>query len=130
MIDEQMARQECAKLRGVWETLSKITVDLKQRGVNVPPNIYEALRGTNVLTALCKEYPRLKDLVPADIDTYEGFCVACCDTDIVARIKCELRNIEDLLIIWATKELGSGFAMELQEKMRKAWEPVEKPVAV
>jgi hypothetical protein len=54
MIGEQMTRQECARLKAVWETLSKITVDLKQRGANVPPNIYESLRGTNVLTALCR----------------------------------------------------------------------------
>jgi hypothetical protein len=130
MIDEQMARQECVRLRAVWDALSKILIDLKQRGVNVPPDIYKSLRAVNVLTALCKEYPRLKDLVPADIDTYEGFCVACCSTDIVARIKCELRNVGDLLMVWATKELGSGFAVELQEKMSKAWEPFEKPVAV
>jgi hypothetical protein len=130
MIDEQMARQECARLRATWKALSEITVDLKQRGVDVPPDIYKSLRGINALTALCKEHPELKSLVPGDIDTYQGFCVACCDTDIVARLKCELRSVGDWLVFWATKELGNAFAMELQERIRKAWEPVEKPVAV
>lgn len=130
MIDEQTARQECARLRATWDALTKITVDLKQRGVDVPPDIYKSLRGANVLTVLCKDHPELKSLVPADIDTYEGFCVACCDTDIVSRIKCELQNVGDWLVFWATRELGNAFAMELQEKIRKAWQPVEKPAGV
>ena len=82
-----------------------------------------------MLITLCKGHPNLKDLVPADIETYKGFCVACCDTDIVARTRCELRNVEDLLVLWATKELGSKLAIELQEKARKAWDPLE-PVPV
>lgn len=115
MIDERMVRQECAKLGDVWEALSKITTDLKERGVNVPADVYTSLRGTRVLITLCRGHPNLKDLVLADIETYKGFCVACCDTDIVARTRCELRNVEDLLVLWATKELGSKLAIELRE---------------
>jgi hypothetical protein len=128
LISEEKARQECAKLTDVWEALGKTTTELTQRGVKVPPRIYTSLRGTRGLIALCKSHPKLEDLVPGDIDAHEGFCVACCGADVVARIRCELQNIEDLLMMMATKELGNNFAMELQERTRKAWEPVEKPV--
>jgi hypothetical protein len=40
MIDERMVRQECAKLGDVWEALSKIATDLKERGVSVPADVY------------------------------------------------------------------------------------------
>ena len=130
MRSEQRARLECEKLSEVWDALSQVTTELKNRGVNVPPDIYASLRGTKSLITLCKAHPKLEDLVPGDIDAHEGFCVACCGADVVARIKCELRNVGDLLMVWATKELGSGSAMELQEKMSKAWEPFEKPVSV
>jgi len=33
-----------------------------------------------------------------------------------------LRNVEDLLILKAMNELGSDFALRLQEKTMKAWE--------
>jgi len=128
MISEERARQECAKLGDVWEALSKMTADLKERGVNVPPDIYASLRGTKSLITLCKSHPKLEDLVPGEIDAHEGFCVACCGADIVARIKCEMRNIEDLLVIKAVHELGNDYAVKLQQRTRKAWEPLEVPV--
>jgi hypothetical protein len=54
--------------------------------------------------------------------------VACCGADVVARIKCELRNIEDLLVIKATHELGNSYAVKLQQKTMKAWEPLQAPL--
>jgi len=128
MISEERAKQECTKLEEVWEALSKITAELKGKGVNVPPDIYTSLRGTKALITLCKGHPKLEDLVPGDIDAHEGFCVACCGADIVARIKCEMRNIEDLLVIKATHELGSDYAIKLQQKATKAWEPLQAPL--
>jgi hypothetical protein len=129
MISEEKAREECAKLTDVWEALSKITAELRERGVSVPPDIYTSLRGAKDLITLCKSHPKLESLVPGDIDAHEGFCVACCGADIVARIKCELRNIEDLLIIKATHELGSDNAVRLQQRTMKAWKPLEAPLA-
>jgi hypothetical protein len=132
MLSEQRARLECEKLSEVWDALSQVTTELKNRGVNVPPDIYASLRGTKSLITLCKAHPKLEDLVPGDIDTHEGFCVACCGADIVARIKCELRNVEDLIVIKATHEVGSDYAMKLQQRTMKAWQPVkelEMPVA-
>jgi hypothetical protein len=128
MISEDRAKQECTKLEDVWEALSKITVELKEKGVNVPPDIYSSLRGTRSLITLCRQHPKLENLVPGDIDAHEGFCVACCGADVVARIKCELRNIEDLLVIKATHELGNNYAVKLQQKTMKAWEPLQAPL--
>jgi len=127
MLDVERAKQECEKLDHVWEALSNVTAELKSRGVNVAPDIYTSLRGAKALIALCKSYPKLEDLVPADIDMHEGSCVGCCGADIVTRITCELRNIEDLLIIKAMDELGSKHALGLQEKTKRAWEPIETP---
>ncbi|MGB9023001.1 MAG: hypothetical protein WCC94_06140 [Candidatus Bathyarchaeia archaeon] len=128
VINEERAKQECTKLGDVWEALSKITAELKEKGVNLPPDIYTSLRGTRTLITLCKGHPKLADLVPGDIDTHEGFCVACCGADIVSRIKCELRNLEDLLVIKATHELGGDYAVRLQQRTMKAWEPLQAPL--
>jgi hypothetical protein len=128
MISEERAKQECTKLEEVWEALSKITAELNGKGVNVPPDIYNSLRGAKSLITLCKGHPKLEDLVPGDIDAHEGFCVACCGADVVARIKCEMRNIEDLLVIKATHELGNDFAVKLQQRAMRAWEPLQAPL--
>jgi hypothetical protein len=128
MTSQERAKEECTKLGAIWDALSKMTVELKGKGVNVPPDIYTSLRGTKSLITLCKEHPKLEDLVPGDIDTHEGFCVACCGADVVARIKCELRNIEDLLVLKATHELGNDFAVKLQQRTMKAWGPLQAPL--
>ncbi len=129
VISEERAQQECTKLEDVWNALSRTTAELRDRGVDVPRDIYASLRGAKSLITLCKTHPKLEDLVPGDIDAHEGFCVACCGADVVARVRCELRNIEDLLTIKATNELGDAYAMELQRRTKKAWEHLEKPVA-
>lgn len=97
-------------------------MELNSRIVNLPPDIYVSLRGAKALISLCESHPTLADLTVQEVDTHEGFCVSCCGSDIVARIKCELRNVEDLLILKAMNELGSDFALRLQEKTMKAWE--------
>lgn len=125
MLDAETVKQKCEKLDRVWEALSNITAELKSRGVNVSSDIFTSLRCTKALITLCESHPKLEDLMPGDIDTHDGFCVGCCGADITTRITCELRNIEDLLIIKAMDDLGSKYALELQEKTKKAWEPVE-----
>jgi len=131
MLDAQRAKKECEKLDHVWEVLSKVTAELTSRGVNLPSDIYASLRGAKVLISLCESHPKLEDLVAGDVDAHEGYCAGCCGADIVTRIKCELRNIEDLLVIRATNELGSKYALELQERTTKAWQHVAaQPVAV
>jgi hypothetical protein len=121
-IQEEAARNQCAQLEKAWNVLNEATIELNSRIINLPPDIYVSLRGAKDLISLCKSHPKLADLQPREIDAYEGFCVSCCGSDIVARIKCELRNVEDLLILKAMNEVGSEFALRLQEKTMKAWE--------
>lgn len=126
---EHRTRYQCEQLENAWEILNEATVELASRIVNLPPDIYVSLRGAKDLINLCKSHPRLADLTPSDIDSRSGFCVACCGADIVARIKCELRNVEDLLILKAINEVGSEYALRLQEKTMKAWQAT-KPLTV
>lgn len=128
MLDVQKTKQECERLEDVWKVLSDATGWLKSRGVNVPSDIYTSLRGAKVLINLCKTYPKLEDLTPDDVDAHAGYCVGCCGADIVTRVRCELRNIEDLLVITATNEAGSKFALELQEKTKRVWEPAKTAI--
>jgi len=121
-VQEERTRQQCEELEKAWNILNEATAELGSRIVNLPHDIYISLRGAKDLISLCKSHPKLADLTPGHIDSYEGFCVACCGADVVARIKCELRNVEDLLILKAMNELGSNYALKLQEKTMKAWE--------
>ena len=121
-VKDEEARRQCEQLEKAWQVLNDATVELNSRIVNIPPDIYVSLRGAKALISLCESHPTLADLTAKEIDTHEGFCVSCCGSDIVARIKCELRNVEDLLILKAMNELGSDFALRLQEKTMKAWE--------
>jgi hypothetical protein len=112
-----------------WQILNEATMELASRISTLSPDIYVSLRGAKDLIDLCKSHPKLADLTPATIDSHEGYCVACCGSDIVGRIKCELRSVEDLLILKAMNELGSKDALKLQEKTMKAWQWT-KPLTV
>jgi hypothetical protein len=129
METDQRTRQQCEQLETAWTILNDATTELAGKIVALPPDIYISLRGAKDLIGLCKSHPKLADLTPSTIDAREGFCVACCGSDIVGRIKCELRNIEDLLILKAINEVGSSYALKLQEKTMKAWQAT-KPLTV
>jgi len=129
MDTDQSTRQRCEQLEAAWTVLNDATVELAGRIVTLPPDIYVSLRGAKDLISLCKSHQTVTELTPAEIDSHEGFCVACCGSDIVGRIKCELRGVEDLLILKAINEVGSDFALKLQEKTMKAWQAV-KPLTV
>jgi hypothetical protein len=118
---EEKAREQCEELEKAWEVLNEAVKELASQMATLPSEIYVSLRGTKDLISLCKSHPTVADLTPGEIDKYEGFCVACCGSDVVARIKCELRNIEDMLVLKAMNELGSAYALRLQEKMMKSW---------
>ncbi len=128
-LDDHRVRSQCEELETAWQILNEATTELASRIPGVPPDIYVSLRGAKDLIDLCKSHPKLADLTPATIDSREGFCVACCGSDIVARIKCELRSVEDLLILKAMNELGSKDALKLQEKTMQAWQWT-KPLTV
>jgi len=128
-MDDTRTRGQCEQLEVAWQVLNEATVELASRIRTLPPDIYVSLRGAKDLIDLCKSHPKLADLSPATIDSHEGYCVACCGSDIVGRIKCELRSVEDLLILKAVNELGSKDALKLQEKIMKAWQWT-KPLTV
>jgi hypothetical protein len=121
-MDDARTRGQCEQLEVAWQVLNEATVELASRIATLPPDIYVSLRGAKDLIDLCKSHPKVADLTPATIDSHEGYCVACCGSDIVGRIKCELRSVEDLLILKAMNELGSEAALKLQEKTMKAWQ--------
>jgi len=128
-LQEERTRQQCEQLEKAWDILNEATAELGSRIANLPPDIHISLRGAKALISVCKSHPRLTDLTAGDVDKYEGFCAMCCGADIVARIKCELRNVEDRLILKAMNELGSSYALRLQEKTMRAWDAI-KPLAV
>jgi hypothetical protein len=97
-------------------------MELGSHVANLPADIFVSLRSVKSMISLCKSHPTLVDIPPKEIDAFEGFCVSCCGTDIASRIKCELRNVEDLLVLKAMNEVGSDYALRLQQKTMKAWE--------
>jgi hypothetical protein len=122
-------RTQCEQLELAWQVLNDATIELASRVATIPPDIFVSLRGAKELIDLCKSHPQISEVAPAAIDSHEGYCVACCGSDIVARIKCELRSVEDLLVLKAVNELGSKDALKLQEKIMKAWQWT-KPLTV
>ena len=126
---DQRTRSQCEELEIAWNILNDATTELASRIATVPPDVYVSLRGAKDLIDLCKSHPKIADITPATIDSHEGYCVACCGSDIVGRIKCELRSVEDLLILKAMNELGSDDALKLQQKTMKAWQWT-KPLTV
>ena len=127
-LTEEKARYQCDLLEKTWDTLNEIIADLKNRGLSIDAEIYASLRSTKTLITLCKTHPRLSELMPHEIDSYLGFCVGCCGQDVVTRVKCELRNVEDRLIIQAMNELGNEDALKLQQKTVKTWEPFHERI--
>jgi hypothetical protein len=127
-ISEEKARHQCDLLEKTWDTLNEVVADLKNHALSVDPEIYTSLRSTKTLITLCKSHPRLSEIMPQEIDSYLGFCVGCCGQDVVTRVKCELRNVEDRLIIQAMNELGNEYALKLQQRAVKAWEPFHERI--
>jgi hypothetical protein len=127
-ITEEKARHQCDLLQKTWEVLNEIVADLRNHGLTVDAEIYTSLRSTKTLLTLCQTHPRLSEIMPEEINSYLGFCVGCCGQDVVTRAKCELRNIEDRLIIQALNELGNEYALKLQQKAVKGWEPFHERI--
>lgn len=127
-LDESRAKQQCELLQRTLDAISDLSADLKNQGLAVPSDVDTSLRSTKSLLALCQAHQKLSELSPREIDTYLGFCVGCCGQDVVTRIKCELRNVEDHLIIQAMNELGTEPALRLQQRTVKAWEPLRERI--
>ena len=127
-IVEEKARHQCDLLQKTWDTLNEIVADLKNHGLTVDAEIYTSMRSTKTLLTLCQTHPKLNEILPQEIDSYLGFCVGCCGQDVVTRAKCELRNVEDRLIIQAMNELGNDYALKLQQRTVKSWEPFHERI--
>ena len=119
---EERVRLQCEELEKAWEILNEAAMDLGSHVVNLSADVFLSLREVKSMISLCKSHPKLADLTSKEVDTFGGFCVECCGPDIAARIRCELRNIEDVLVLKAMNEVGSDYALRLQQKTMKAWE--------
>jgi len=128
LLNRERTREQCYLLEKTWDTLNEISADLKNRGINVTPEIYTSLRSTKALITQCQTHPNPNELTAREIDSYLGFCVGCCGQNVASRIKCELRNVEDHLIIQAMNEIGQEYALRLQQKTVKAWEPLHERI--
>ena len=127
-LSNERTKEQCYLLEKTWDTLNDISADLKDRGVNVTPEILTSLRSTKTLITQCQASTNPNELTPREIDSHLGFCVGCCGQNVVSRIKCELRNVEDRLIIQAINEIGNEYALRLQQKTVKAWEPLHERI--
>jgi len=128
LTSRDQTKAQCGLLDKTWDTLNEICADLKNHGIDLPPEIYTSLRSTKSLITQCQTHPNPGELTPKEIDAYLGFCVGCCGQDVVSRIKCELRNVEDRVIIQAMNELGNEYALKLQQRTVKAWEPFHERI--
>ena len=128
LLSNERTREQCNLLEKTWDTLNEICVDIENRGVKLGPEIFTSLRSTRGLITQCQSHPNPSELSPREIDQYLGFCVGCCGQDVVSRIKCELRNIEDRVIIQAMNEIGNEYALQLQQRTVKAWEPFHERI--
>lgn len=128
LLNKERTREQCYLLEKTWDAMNEICADLKNRGLNVTPEIYTSLRSTKSLITQCETHPNPNELTAREIDSYLGFCVGCCGQNVASRIKCELRNVEDHLIIQAMNEIGQEYALRLQQKTVKAWEPLHERI--
>jgi bacterioferritin (cytochrome b1) len=126
--NQERAREQCALLENTWGIINEVTADLQNQGLSVAPDVYTSLRTTKSLIDLCRTHSKLADVSPREIDRYLGFCVGCCGQDVVTRVKCELKNVEDRLIIEAMNQRGKDFALRLQQRTVKAWEPLQERI--
>jgi len=128
LLSNERTKEQCYLLEKTWDTMNEISADLKNHGLDLTPEIYTSLRSTKILIDQCQTHPNPRELTPREIESHLGFCVGCCGQDVISRIKCELRNVEDRLIIQAINEIGNEYGLRLQQKTVKAWEPFHERI--
>lgn len=117
----------CRVLDGIWAEINEMLKELINRNVEVPQATRTALDGAKVLINLCRYHPRLNvDLSPSMVDSVQGFCVGCCGADIVARIICELKTAQDLIMIRAVGVMDESFITGWQRKLEGSWAKVSR----
>ena len=128
----------CAALEKVWSVVNDMVSDMTNRGIILPSQVSVALRGAKVLINLCRYHPNVAhDVGPQSLDVVQGMCVSCCGADIVARIECELRSVEDMIVMKAFNTFGAEYAMQWQKRIAQCWKEIgklqiqkEKPVTI
>ena len=110
-------RKEVAQVDRVWSTITEVCTDLLRKGIDVSDAV-STLREIRALINLYDTH------VSPDISILDGGrCItpSCCTSDTGARIRCELRNLEDMVVIRAANMLGMQYATELSNKLMRAW---------
>jgi len=127
MLNKNRGKEVCKVLEKIWKTLSDLLTDLKEKGFE-PPHILEiSMEGAKIMINLCIHHPKLEMITnPKTLDSIQGFCVACCGQDAIARIECELKNIQDLLTIKAFELVGEDYVLRWQNKLKEYWEELSK----
>jgi len=100
-------RKEVAQVDRVWSAITDTCTDLLRKGIDVS----EAVSTLREIRALINLYETHDSPNP------------CCTDETGARIRCELRNLEDMVVIKAANELGMDYATELSNKLMRAWKP-------
>lgn len=124
-MEERYDRMMCEILDRIWELLSRMMIELRGKNIDVPNAVKVSLNGAKILLTLCKHHPRLAfEVSPTMLDSVQGLCVGCCGADIVARIICELKTSQDLIMIKATSVLSEDSIKEWQKRLDELWREV------
>ena len=127
VIETRKGKIICTALEKIWLTINEVVADITKKGVVPAHQVMIAIQGAKVLINLCKFHPNVAhDINPQTLDAVQGFCVTCCGADIVARIECELRKVEDLIVIEAFTKVGEQYALQMQNRIRVSWDEVMK----
>ena len=124
---EKKGKLYCHALEKLWFVVADMIIDMNNREITPPRQATVALEGAKVLINLCKYHPDLSEAIgPQTLDSVQGLCVTCCGADIVARIECELHNIEDIMLVKAVNTLGTEWVLQWQKKISECWEELGK----
>lgn len=98
-------RKEAEEVDRVWSALANTALELMKKGLDVK----DIMASLNSVRTLINLY---------DVHISPN---PCCTGETGARIRCELRNLEDMLVIRAANHLGVEYALQLSEKLSQAW---------
>ena len=103
-------KKDIASFDRIWSALAEATLNLLRKGIDTA-EIISNLR-----------------LVRTLINSYDALSTPSQNSDIVSRIRYDLRNLEDLVVIQAANHLGMSYALDLSDKLTRLWNVKEKKV--
>jgi hypothetical protein len=98
-------RKEVVEVDRVWSAIANAALELMKKGLDMK----DVLASLNSIRTLINLYDTHVSPNP------------CCTGETGARIRCELRNLEDMLVIKVANQLGAEYALQLSEKLARAW---------